>query len=567
MSFFARLRLHSILRIGDRSAVLDLARGRVMFLGGAFALLYCILAVRVLDISVLHGAFLQDNFEDAAPIERVADVMRGHIYDRNGALLATTLDMPSLYADPALISDPENAAKQLHEIFSDLSYSHLNEKLSSDKRFVWIKRFITPEDYTRVMAVGEPGLAVRYEPKRFYPMKGEFSHVLGVVDVDQKGLSGLERSMNGVLSKGEDVHLTMDARLQHGVYKAVQNAMTEFSAIGGSGVVMDIHDGAILAAVSLPDFNPHQPRMPGQDSRYFNRLTQGVYELGSVFKIFSTAAFLEEHPKAGMDMVFDAREPIKIGRFRISDYHAQKRLLTIPEVFMYSSNIGSAMMGQAVGGDRLQEFYADLGLLEVMDFELLEVGSPLLPQRWGEVQTMTASYGHGIAVSPMHVVGAMAPIVNGGFAVRPHFVEKDISGDMQQKLRVLSGDTSYKMRQLLRLVVMEGTARKADVEGYQVGGKTGTADKVKAGGGYDRKNRISSFLGAFPMDDPQYVIFVMIDEPKGTKKSFGYATAGWVAAPAMGSIVQSIVNILGIKPYEMGPEVSHPFMQYVAVDG
>lgn len=566
MNFFKRIRFHAIHREGERSAVLDLARGRILLLGGFFAILYCVLAVRVFDVSVLHSAFLVSESEDIAQIPQVPlKQERGMLQDRNGAMLATTLDMPSLYADPALIADPAATAAGLKAIFPSLSKEKMLRDLSGQKRFVWVQRFITPEQLERVMMIGEPGLSVRYEPKRVYPMKNEFSHIIGVTDVDQKGLSGLERGMNAALASGGDVRLTMDARLQHAVHKALAQAMDDFSASGGAGIIMDARNGAILAAVSLPDFNPHARRKSVAGRSYFNRLTQGVYELGSVFKIFSMAAYLESYPAKPMDTVFDAREPLKIAGFTISDYHAQKRLLTMPEVFMHSSNIGSAMMGEAVGGKRLREFYADLGLLDPIEFEVPEVAAPLLPPRWGQVQTMTTSYGHGIAVSPMHVVAAMAPIVNGGFAVRPHFVQRDI--DHSSRLRVFSGATVEKMRQLLRLVVTDGTGGRADVAGYQVGGKTGTAEKVSVSGGYDHHARIASFLGAFPMSDPRYVVFVMIDEPEGNKASFGYATAGWVAAPAAQQIVKSMVNILGLEPFENLHATPHPYAQYIAVEG
>lgn len=541
------MRLNALKIAGDRHSSFDLARGRLVFISTCFVLAYMIMAVRAFDLSVLQHIDARDDGVQMPVLETAqADfVPRADIVDRNGELLTTTLKTASLYADPQYIADPKEAAEALVKIFPDLSYGDVLQKLQSKRRFVWLKRGILPEEQHAVLRIGEPGLRTEYEYRRVYPQGSMLSHLLGYANVDNKGQAGIERSFDGLLVKGDELALTVDLRLQHTLRREVERAMTEFNALGGVGVIMDVNTGEILAGTSMPDFDPHNPGRASADS-IFNRLTLGVYEYGSVFKIFSTAALLDTL-NVPMSTTFDAREPIKIGRFKISDYHAEGRELSVPEVFMYSSNIGSAMMGQAVGTQALRDFYSDLGLLDPLDFEIKEVGHPIVPHPWREINTLTASYGHGVATTAMQLTAAVASIVNGGYAVKPHLVKGDYDPNAT-RVRVVSEDTSNKMRQLMRLVVTDGTGGKADVSGYVVGGKTGTAEKPGGRKGYDHKRLISSFVGVFPMDHPKYAVFIAIDEPKGNKASFGYATAGWVAAPAVARVVASMASILGMEP-------------------
>lgn len=566
MMFYRMMRRNAAQITGDRSAMLDLARGRLVLLSSFFAVLYMVLAVRAFDLSVMQANFWRgEDTSITALADNAPAAHRGSIYDRAGNLLAASLDMASLYADPHLIAAPEETARGLVDIFPDMSYGKTLQNLQSKKRFVWIERNITPRQQEAVMQLGEPGLAFRYEQKRVYPQKNELAHLVGITNIDGRGLSGIERSFDRMLAGGQDVKLSVDIRLQHALHREVQRAMDDFTALGGAGVIMDVKTGEVLAGVSLPDLDPHQPGLSNA-AAHFNRLTLGVYELGSVFKIFSTAAFLETHDNVPMSTTFDAREPIKVGRFTISDYHAEERILTVPEVFMVSSNIGSAMMGQAVGGHRLQQFYSDLGLLSPLDVEIAETASPLVPNRWGDIATMTASYGHGVAVTPLHVAAAVATVVNGGYLVEPTFIHREGRAQKTAQISVMSEETSYKMRELLRLVVTDGTGKNADVPGYRIGGKTGTAEKSGAGG-YQSKKLISSFVGAFPINDPRYVVFIAVDEPHGNKKSYGYATAGWVAAPAVQRVVRAMASILNLKPDYDAPSYEHPLRQYIAAEG
>lgn len=548
MIFSYRLRRNAIRIDGERSSALVLARGRLVLMRVCFILAYMIFAIRAFDLAVIQGRTVTaDNgvrVDLAQQAHENAVGRRGDIVDRNGVLLATTLRTASLFADPRLISDPAKAAAGLAKIFPDLSYGEILQKLQGDKRFVWIRRNLSPEQQYGVLELGEPGLDFRYAYQRFYPQGSLGGHLVGYGDVDGHGLAGVERSFDNYLNEGSALRLSLDVRLQHVLRREIAAVMDEFSAIGGAGVIMDVTNGDILAGVSLPDFNPHRAGAAVPDE-IFNRLTLGAYEMGSVFKIFSTAAFFEKHD-VGMNTTFDAREPIRVGRFTINDYHAQDRVMTIPEVFMYSSNIGSALMGQAVGTKNMQDFYRDLGLTLPLDFEIREVTRPILPSPWREVNTLTASYGHGVATTPIQTVAAVSSVVNGGYFVKPRLVlEEQESKAAPADVRVVSEKTSRNMRQLLRLVVTEGTGANADVPGYRVGGKTGTAEKL-VNGRYDGKKKISSFVGVFPMENPRYAVFIMVDEPRGTKRTYGYATGGWVAAPAAARTIASMVSILGL---------------------
>lgn len=532
---------------GGRSVHIERARLRMVLMSGLFACAYLLLAVRAFDLSVFQA--VQERAElSEAPTEQASDVQamapRGRILDRNGLVLASSLPMAALSANPSLILEPQKVAAGLAKIFPDLDRRALSEKLSSkNKRFLWVERNITPSQQEEVLKLGEPGLNFHEASRRVYPQGALGGHLVGYTDLDGAGLAGAERGAP-TLSKGGDITLAMDIRLQHILHREVSGAIRQFSAKAGAGLIMDVKTGEVLAGVSLPDFNPHEAGNAGDEAK-FNRLTLGVYELGSLFKIFSTAAFLDKTP-GGMEAMFDATKPLKSGRHTIHDYHAQNKVMSTPEVFMHSSNIGSALMGRAVGTYGLKEFYTDLGLLDPLDIGLKEIGKPQAPREWREINTLTAAYGHGLSTTPLQAAAAVASIVNGGTRVTPKLLA---GGEVHTGARIIQPATSDQMRALMRLVVAEGTAKKAEVTGYDMGGKTGTAEKV-SGGRYDKGSLLSSFVGVFPMSDPRYLVFVMVDEPKGNKESFGYATAGWVAAPAVGRVVEGMAAVLGLPPTE-----------------
>ncbi len=570
MIFKAPYLRKSIRTQGEKSTALNQARGRVVIVGLAFLIAYSAVALRAFDLSVLrgvdHGAQEEEFYDYTAATKNV----RGDIVDRNGVLLATTLPSASLFADPALIMEHEELAGELVKIFPALDYGATLQKLQAQSRFVWLERNISPQQQHAVLQLGQPGLGFEHETRRYYPQGALASHLVGYTNVDDRGLGGVERSFDTHLGEGKPLKLSLDIRLQHVLHREISQAISDFTAKAGAGVIMDANTGEILAGVSLPDFDPSQMNNIRAE-QMFNNLTLGVYELGSMFKIFSTAAVLDLN-KIALGYEFDAREPIKIGRFTINDYHAENRILTVPEVFMYSSNIGSAKMGEMVGTEALRKFYSDLGLLERMEFEINEIGRPMVPSPWRDVHTLTASYGHGVATTPLQMSAAVASIVNGGLLVKPRLVIDDAANspennpEIDSAIRVISPQTSLKMRGLLRLVVTEGTGGNADVPGYEVGGKTGTAEKIGANGRYDRKRLISSFVAAFPASDPKYVVMIMVDEPKGNKKSYGYATAGWVAAPPVARTVSSMAAILGLPPAYKPEEqdFAHPLKQYVS---
>ena len=534
------------------AVALEQSRNRLMVTAAMVALVFSAIGVKLVDATLFSRA--------AEPRQRLAaevdapPVNRADIVDRNGNLLATSLTTQSLYADPKLISRPDEVARKLTQVLPELDYKDLLGKLSDEKkRFVWIKRNMPPKQQAAVHRLGLPGVYFEREERRFYPASNLTSHVVGFTGVDNNGLAGMEQSQNKRLtSDPHPLQLSIDLRLQHILKKELQATVEEFNAIGAAGVVYDVRTGEVMAMVSLPDFDPHDPTGLDPDT-LFNRATLGVYEMGSTFKIFNTAMALDTG-KMRVSDYFDASKGISIGRFTISDYHNMHRALTMAEVFQHSSNIGSVRMAMQVGVPGQKAFMTKLGFTRPTGLELPESGWPLVPNPWREINAMTISFGHGISVSPMHTVAAAAAMINGGVMHQPTILKRDpglpVPGD-----QVVSPHTSDLMRRLFRLVVTEGTAKGAAAQGYVVGGKTGTADKQK-GRHYQKNSRMSSFLGAFPMHDPKYIVYVLVDEPKGTKKTYGFATGGWVAAPTAGRIVRQIGPLLGVQPVnETAPEI------------
>ncbi len=530
---------------GSVKQALDTGRTRLLVAATSFALAFALIGWRLVDLGLMaeqHEPSLARSLSSDA-----LETGRADIVDRNGIVLATTMPTASLYANPQHVRDPEGTAEQLAKVLPDLSAAQLRAKLASGRSFVWLQRNLTPREQYQVNRLGIPGLYFQREQRRFYPHGALTPHVVGFTDVDNRGLAGIEQSFDDLLRASvKPLQLSLDIRVQHILAEELAAAMETFRAIGAAGVVMDARTGEVVAMVSLPSYDPEKPAAASADAR-FNRASLGIYEMGSVFKIFTTAMALDEGVVTLNDG-YDVRKPIRISRFTIRDYHPKNRWLSIPEIFMYSSNIGTVHMVMDAGTPVQQAFLKRLGLLQAAAVELSEVGQPLVPSPWREINTMTISYGHGLAVSPLQLTSAVAAVVNGGTEARATLLKQDRATARSQR-RVISAATSAQMRQLMRLVVVKGTGRKADAAGYAVGGKTGTADKT-AGRGYARNARIASFVGAFPMDDPRYVIFAMVDEPKPTKESFGYATGGWVAAPLVGRLVERVGPLLGVAPRE-----------------
>jgi cell division protein FtsI (penicillin-binding protein 3) len=547
---------------GPARTALDHCHTRLVATGVLFAAAFIVIALRVAEVTLWPAATLLPR-AGRAPVAAPA---RADIVDRNGRLLATTLDSPSLYADPRQVSDPAEATRKLLTALPDLDHAAVVAKLGSNKGFVWLKRHLTPPEEYAVNQLGIPGLQFEHEQRRVYPYGGLSAHAVGYVGIDNEGLGGIERGLDGVL-KGRTgpVQLSLDIRLQYILHEELKRVVDDFTAIGGDGLIMDVNTGEVLAMESLPDFDPNHPdaadpehpNVPAAE-RMFDRVTQGDYEIGSVFKIFTTAMGLDSGATT-MTGVFDATYPIHIGRFTISDYHAKRRPLTVPEILMYSSNIGEAKIALAVGGQRQRDYLHRFGLLTPPTIEIKEIGKPHFPTRWREVNVMTIGFGHGISETPLQIATAAAALVNGGLLHRATLL-KPPAGAAPRGERVISPDTSEEMRKLLRLVVLYGTGEMVAAPGYVVGGKTGTADKV-VGARYADRKLLSSFIAVFPMTAPKYLVLVMVDEPHPNKFSHGYATAGWTAAPAAGRVITRIAPLLGLAPVdETSPEVTRGLM-------
>ena len=528
---------------GSRKRALETGRNRVVVTAILFGLAFSVIAGRLVDLTVLDRTGEPQIAQQADASSWTAE--RADILDRNGYVLATSLPTVSVYADPREVLDPVDAANRLGSVLPGLDRHEIATKLSSPARFVWVQRNLTPTQHYEINRLGIPGIQFQRGERRVYPHGRAASHFLGLTDLDGRGIAGVEQFFDARLrDRAGPLELSLDIRLQSIVRDELSRAVHEFRALGGAAVVLDATTGETLAMTSLPDFDSNIPDTVRGEAG-FNRAAKGVYEMGSTFKLF-TAAMALDAGTVTLEDGYDASKPIRVARFTISDYHAKNRWLSVPEILVHSSNIGAAKMAVDVGGETQRDYLTRLGLLSSPAVELPEVGRPLSPGRWREINTMTISYGHGIAVSPLQVATAVSTLVNGGVRYGPtllrHKDGSSITGE-----RVLTAETSKKIRGLMELVVKHGTGKNAAVAGYRVGGKTGTAEK-QAAGRYRKKALISSFVGAFPMDKPRYVVFAMVDEPNGNKRTFNYATGGWVAAPMVGKIIERMAPLMGMAP-------------------
>jgi len=530
----------------------DGGRGRLRIAAAAFALVYLVIIGRLvtfgLDASAAGGGAVDPNAAVATS--------RPNLVDRNGEILATDIKMSSVYAEPRNILDPDEAAELLSSVLPDLDTRALRERLAGKAGFTWVKREITPAQQKEIHSLGIPGIGFLTENRRFYPGGPLASHIVGLVNVDNQGIAGFEKYVDdhwlGALHQAgfarseqlQPVRLSIDVRVQHILRDELANAMDKFSAIGATGIVLDVHTGEVLAMSSLPDFDPNDPVNALKPDR-LDRMTAGVYELGSVFKSFTFAMALDSGAVTLNDRV-DATHAIHFGRFTINDFHPQHRVLTVPEVFIYSSNIGAAHMALKVGGDTQQAYLKRFGFFNELKTELPETAAPLIPPKWSDLTTMTVAFGHGLAVTPLQVAVADAALVNGGLLIPPTFRPRTRTEADKLARRVVKPLTSDQLRYLFRLNVVKGSGRHANVPGYMVGGKTGTAEKV-VDGRYSANHRLNSFLAAFPIDHPQYVVLVVLDDPKRAKTGGG-TTAAWNAAPAVAAVIRRSAAILGVEP-------------------
>ncbi|MCD6034391.1 MAG: peptidoglycan glycosyltransferase [Rickettsiales bacterium] len=533
---------HRTFRSGGTAAI---AQSRLLLVGGVFALVFLIVIFRLFEVTIL--GYKGDNEANARHHgDRVNFARRANVVDRNGELIAVNLQTASLYVNPHLIFEPEKVARELHLVLPEFSEKALLTKFHGTGSFYWIKRNLTPKEQYAVNALGVPGLQFRDEEGRIYPQGRLFSHVLGYVGIDGQGLSGIEKHFNKRLIKNSDepLQLSLDVRVQSALYQEIQEYMELFRARAAIGVVMDVNTAEVLGMVSFPDFDPHNPLMASQDA-LFNRATLGVYEQGSTFKTFTMAMGLDTR-KIDMESSYDVATPIKIGRFSITDTHPKNGWMSVPEIYIHSSNIGTAKVALDIGVDTQRKYLGKLGLLSPLTLELPECGKPLLPSKWEKTTSITVSFGHGIAVTPLHVAQATSAVVNGGIFHEATLLKHDT---MSRGTMVVSEKTSENIRRLMRMTVEKGTGKRGNVEGYLVGGKTGTAEKPGKGG-YDRKAMLSSFVAVFPMNQPRYLVMVSLDEPKGTRETGGFATGGMTAAPVVRNVIARIAPLLGLMPVD-----------------
>lgn len=536
---------------GVRKAQGAQARNRIIIAIACFGVIYSVIAGRL----VQYGLRSPETVSSIARPDQLL-ISRPDLVDRNGEVLATDIRTVSLFAEPNKIVDPDEAVELLATVLPDLDLRGIHRKLSSNSRFQWLRRQLTPKQQSQILSLGIPGIGFRPETRRFYPGGPTASHVVGHVNIDNRGIAGMEKYVDGqglgdlaaagmtVNEDMEPVRLSLDLRVQHVLRDELAAAMDRYKAIAAAGVVLNVHTGEVVGMSSLPDYDPNNPVEALQKDR-LNRMSAGTYEMGSTFKTFTTAMALDSG-KVKITDSFDARGSIRIGGFTIKDFHGKNRILTVPEIFVYSSNIGTARMADMVGIDGHQEFLTRIGLLTRMQTELPEVATPQQPKVWKKINSITISFGHGVSTTPLQTAVAAAALMNGGKLIEPTFLPRTAEAADKVAVKVLDPSTSDTMRYLMGLNVATGSGRRAEVEGFRVGGKTGTAEKV-VNGRYSSAVRFNAFLSAFPIDNPEYVVLVVIDEPK-PEEGKTTATAGLNAAPMVSAIIRRSAGFLGIEP-------------------
>jgi cell division protein FtsI (penicillin-binding protein 3) len=544
----------------------DKATRRIRLITVGFALIYCVIGGKLIYLG-LHPELRQRLHEAASDTVAAA---RPDILDRNGAILATDIKVTSIFAEPRRIIDRDDAVDQLTAIFPDLDRRELSNRLNSRKGFVWVKRAVTPEQQQKVYHLGLPGIGFMQENKRVYPNGPIAAHVLGYANIDGVGISGLEKYIDGegladlhdagFNLTNEDlkpVVTSLDLDATYAVRDELAKGIEKFKAKAGAAAILDVNTGEVIALASLPDFDPNDP-VDALKPNCINRMTVGVYEMGSTFKALSVAMALDSG-KVTLNSKLDARESLRYGNFTIHDFHAQHRFLTVPEVFTYSSNIGAARMALMVGVAGHKAFLAKMGQLTRLRTELPESAEPLVPKNWGELNTMTIAFGQGLNVAPLQALMAVGALVNGGILIKPTFLKRSEEDAKKGAPRVVKPETSESLRYLMRLNAEVGSARKADVDGYFVGGKTGTADMIVHGHYANDKVR-TTFMAIVPSDKPKYLFFTMLDEPQGLPETYGYRTAAWNAGVITGKIIARVGPLLGIAPRFTPPTEPFPLL-------
>lgn len=531
-------------------------RRRLKVVAACFGLAFASIGLRLVDMVEWRQPVARAEAALSDPSAETGEAPppggRADIVDRNGVVLATTIRVPGVYADPSLLPDPTLAARQLAAVLDGTDAGELAKRLGGARRFAWVKQRITPEEQQAVLELGLPGVRFSTAEQRVYPKERLAAHVTGFVDVDNRGLAGVERSLDLRLrGNAEPLALSLDARVQQIAREELSRAFQRFQPVGANALVLDGATGELLAMVSLPDFDPNRVgdvRSP----EYLNRNVGEIYELGSVFKILTVAMALDSGKVALTDR-FDATGKLQIGRFRIGDDHAKNRVLSVPEIFEYSSNIGTARTVFAAGGaEPLERFFRKVGFYAPPQIELAEVVRPRTPPRWADVTVATTSFGHGIAVTPLQFVDAVNGVLGDGNRI-PTTLLRRTPGEVAAlpRTRFVAAATADAMRFLMWLVVEQGTGTQAKLGSYLIGGKTGTAEKPGRGG-YSDDLVLASFLGAFPIDDPRYLVLVVLDQPKGDAGTQGFRYGGWTAAPVVAAVIDRIGPLLGVPPTPPG---------------
>lgn len=555
-----RQRLIRTLLYGKNTDRAAKARARVGLAMLAFGAVYGIIAVRLVVFAV-NG---DSHAERRASRDAIATA-RPDILDRNGTILATDVKSPSLFSEPRRIIDKDEAAELLTGALPDLDGAEVRERLNSRKGFAWLKRDITQQQQRDIHRLGIPGIGFLRENKRVYPNGSTVSHVIGLTNIDNQGIAGIEKWLdnNGLADlhragfasdrMQQPVELALDTRVEHALRDELLKAKAKFSAKAASGLVSNIRTGEIVAMVSLPDFDPNNPKEVHDPDR-INRLTTGVYEMGSTFKTLTLAMALDSG-KVNLNTMFDARYPLSYGKFKIHDTHPVPRPISLAEVFTYSSNVGAAKIALGQGVEAHKAFLKKVGQLDRLRTELPESAMPIVPKRWGDLNTITISFGHGIAVAPLQAVMAVNAMVNGGNLIPPTFMKRTEEEALAIAKRVIKKETSDKVRYMMRLNAEVGSARKAEAvaKGYYLGGKTGTSEKV-VNGRYSKKQVLNSFTAVLPMDNPQYQVLIMLDEPKALPETHGFITSGWNTVPTGGAVIARIAPLLGLEPrFDLAP--------------
>jgi cell division protein FtsI (penicillin-binding protein 3) len=547
------------------STNLDKGRRRIRVIALCFVCLFATINVRLIYLGFKP---------DPQSIRRAAaDALSGarpDILDRNGEILATDVKVMSVFAEPRRIIDKDEATELLTAVLPDVNARELRDRLASRKGFVWVKRGITPKQQQEVYHLGLPGVGFLPENKRVYPNGPIAAHVLGFANLDNVGIAGIEKYIDGqgladlhnagfnLTAEGlKPIQLSLDLRLTHGLRDEVEKGVEKYRAKAGAGAILDVNTGEVVALASLPDYDPNNPA-DALDPKHINRMSVGVYEMGSTFKAISIAMALELN-KVTLRSSVDARQSLRFGRFTIHDFHATHRILTVPEVFTHSSNIGTARMALMVGVEGHKAFLKRMGQLDRLRTELPESGEPLIPKRWSELNTMTIAFGQGLNVAPLQALMAVGALVNGGMMMKPTFLKRSEEEAQKEAVRVVRPEVSESMRYLLRLNAEIGSAKLANIPGYYVGGKTGTADKI-IHGHYSKDKVFTTFMAIAPADKPKYLILILFDEPQALPQDGGYHTAAYNAGAVTGRVIERLGPMFGLPPRFEPPTQPFPLL-------